>query len=183
MIGMIAAVSSNGVIGVDDKLPFDYPTDMKYFRETTKGATIIFGRKTFESIGRALPKRRNIVISRTKVEVPGVETFSSVAEAMSDINEKHQGIVKLYEATPGVEAAIDILILPPNVWFAGGTRIYEAGMDYAEEIHLTTTPDVIDREDAVRFPFINPRKFEISSWNRLDPTDDTLRLYIYKKIK
>ena len=52
-----------------ENLPFDYPTDMKYFRETTKGATIIMGRKTFESIGRALPKRRNIVISRTKVEV------------------------------------------------------------------------------------------------------------------
>lgn len=181
MIGIIAAVSHNGVIGIDGKLPFDYPTDMKYFRETTKGATIIMGRKTFESIGRALPKRRNIVISSQKVDVAGIETFSNVAKAMSNIDERHQETVSLYDGTANGEASVDILILPPNVWFCGGSRIYEAGMDYAEEIHLTTTPDVIDRDDAIRFPFINPRKFEVSSWRRLEPTDDTLRLYIYKR--
>ena len=178
MIGMIAAVSSNGVIGIDNKLPFDYPADMKYFRETTKGATIIMGRKTFESIGRALPKRRNIVVSSQKVDVPGVETFSNVKSVMEKIEREHK------DARSWVEAPdMDMLYVPQNIWFAGGARIYEAGMDYAEEIHLTTTPDVIERDDAVRFPFINPRKFEIKSWTQLTPGDDTLRLYVYKKIQ
>jgi dihydrofolate reductase len=177
MIGIIAAVSSNGVIGVDGKLPWDYPADMKYFRTTTANSTIIFGRKTFESIGRKLPKRRNIVISSKKIEVEGVETFSSVADAWDQFDKEHR------DARSWVEAPdMDMLYVPQNIWFAGGARIYEAGMDYAEEIHLTTVPDVIDRDDAVRFPFINPRKFEVKSWVQLTPGDDTLRLYVYKKI-
>lgn len=183
MIGMIAAVSQNGVIGFDGKLPWNYPADMKYFRETTKGSTIIFGRKTFESIGKPLPKRRNIVISSQKVEMEGIETFSSVSSAMAKIEEDHQNAVKSICGDPAAGSVVDVLVLPPNVWFAGGARIYEAGMDYAEEIHLTMTPDVIEWAEAVRFPFINPRKFEIASWQRLEPANDTLRLYIYKRVR
>jgi dihydrofolate reductase len=182
MIGIIAAVSANGVIGITGedgkgKLPWDYPADMKYFRETTKDGNIIFGRKTFESIGKPLPRRRNIVISRTKVDVPKVETYPSVAEAMARLDQDHADAVRAFEAPHS-----DMLVVRQNTWFAGGTRIYEEGMSYANEIHLTTTPDVITQAGAVRFPFINPRQFEVSSWTRLDPVDDTLRLFIYKRV-
>ena len=176
MIGIIAAVSANGVIGVDNKLPWDYPADMKYFRTATANSTIIFGRKTFESIGRALPRRRNIVISSQKINVEGVETFPSITETMVKIDQDYKDFCS------SCNQSMDMIILPPTVWFAGGARIYEEGMQYAEEIHLTVTPDIITQADAVRFPWINPRKFEIKEWRQLTPGDDTLRLYIYKKI-
>jgi dihydrofolate reductase len=177
MIGMIAAVSSNGIIGIDNKLPFNYPADMKYFRETTKGSTIIMGRRTFESIGKPLPKRRNIVITSQRIEWHGVENFHTIEVAMKKIDQDYKDFCS------SCEQSMDMMILPPTVWFAGGARIYEEGMQYAEEIHLTVTPDMIDaKADVARFPFINPRKFEIKEWRQLTPGDDTLRLYIYKKI-
>jgi dihydrofolate reductase len=182
MIGLIAAVSANGVIGITDengkgKLPWDYPADMKYFKTTTANSIIIFGRKTFESIGRALPKRRNIVISSKPVDVAGVETFPSVKSAMEQFDKEYEESKIIFESPD-----MDMLVVRQNIWFAGGARIYEEGMQYAEEIHLTVTPDVITQADAVRFPWINPRKFEIKEWRQLTPGDDTLRLYIYKKI-
>lgn len=140
MIGMIAAVTVNGVIGVENKLPFDYPEDMKHFRTTTANSTVIMGRKTFEGIGRPLPKRRNIVISRTKVSMEGIETFDTLGGAIIDC-------LKQENQTP--------------VWLIGGASIYEEGMQYAHKIVLTLTPDVELRTPAVRFPWINPSKFDL----------------------
>lgn len=177
MIGIIAAVSHNGVMGVDNKLPWDYPADMKYFRTTTAGGNVIFGRKTFESIGRALPKRRNIVISRTKVDVPGVETFVSIQDALVKIDEDNLAMMASFSSSSGIQ------VIPANTWFCGGARVYEEAMDHADEIHLTVTPDVIRRDDVIRFPWINPRLWEIKSWVQLTPDDDTLRLYTYRHLE
>ena len=175
MIGIIAAVSRNGVMGVDNKLPWDYPADMKYFRATTADSNVIFGRKTFESISRALPKRRNIVISRTKVEVPGIETFPSISAALEQIKADEDKIKAMF-VDPNLQ------VVTSNTWFCGGARVYEEGMDHANEIHLTVTPDIIRRDDAIRFPLISPRHFEVKSWQQLTPGDDTLRLYVYKRV-
>lgn len=155
MIGMIAAVSENGVIGLDNKLPFNYPEDMKHFRKTTANSTVIMGRKTFESIGRALPKRRNIVISKNKIEAEGVETFASVKEAM---------------ATTQAEQ---------DVWFIGGASIYEEAMRYVNKIVLTLTPDVITGEQVVRFPWVNPSLFQVVNKETLP--DPKLVVYIYER--
>jgi len=65
MITLIAAMAANRVIGKDNGLPRDYPEDMARFRALTASKTIVMGRKTFDSIGRPLPKRRNIVLSRS----------------------------------------------------------------------------------------------------------------------
>lgn len=145
-IGIIAAVTQNGVIGIENKLPFDYPEDMKHFRTKTSNSTIIMGRKTFEGIGRPLPKRRNIVISRTKIEVPGVETFSSLKSAI--------------DIASTMELADDSL-RPPPIWLIGGASIYEEGMQFANHIVLTLTPDVELRTPAIKFPWINPEKFRL----------------------
>lgn len=161
MIGIIAAVTVNGVIGVENKLPFDYPEDMKHFRTTTANSTIIMGRKTFEGIGRALPKRRNIVISSRTIEVPGVETFASVDAAM--------------EATQ---------MMSQPIWFIGGASIYEEGMKHANLIVLTLTPDVELRTPAIKFPWINPNEFELKSINPLVPENPSclLKLATYEKV-
>lgn len=65
ILSLIVAAAENGVIGKDNKLPWHLPDDLKYFKEITRGHPVIMGRKTFESIGRPLPDRENIVISKT----------------------------------------------------------------------------------------------------------------------
>jgi dihydrofolate reductase len=161
MIKMIAAVSINGVIGVDNKLPWNYPADMKYFRTSTANSTVIMGRKTFESVGcRALPKRRNIVISSKVVDSPNIETFGSLETALS----KTEG----------------------DVWLIGGAGIYEEGMTkkYVDKIYLTLVPDFVNSSNAVKFPFINPRLFKAESLQFVPGDEEqVLRLAIYTKIK
>lgn len=161
MIGIIAAVSSNGVIGVDGKLPFNYPEDMKHFRNTTSGSTIIMGRKTFESIGKPLPKRKNIILSKSNFKIDG-------ADVVNDFKE-----------------AIDLASKDINpIWLIGGSHIYEAGMDYAETIVLTITPDVIDNKNSIKFPWINPSKFELKTIKPLlsDNSGCKLLLATYTKL-
>jgi dihydrofolate reductase len=171
MIRMIAAVSFNGVIGLENKLPFDYPADLKHFRASTLNSTIIMGRKTFEGIGRALPKRRNIVITSRPLDAPGVETFSSIGDAIFEAN--------------GISAAKPAHELQ-DIWLIGGASIYQAGMVYAEEIHLTLTYDVIEGPNPVRFPWINPLDFHTPMYIELKdlvPGDPTLKLAIYKRVE
>jgi dihydrofolate reductase len=159
---MIAAVSSNGVIGIENKLPFDYPADMKHFRAKTLNTTIIMGRNTFEGIGRALPKRRNIVITSRKLDVEGIECFESISKFMEH-NE------------------LDSTHVPQDMWFVGGARIYEEGMNWATSIHLTVTPDIIDHPQSIKFPWINPLKFKELVQQNLVEGDDTLKYVIYKR--
>lgn len=162
MIGIIAAVSMNGIIGIDGKIPWDYPADMKHFRETTANSIVIMGRKTFEGIGRPLPKRRNIVVSSSlSLSTEGIELVPSVAHAI-DLTQSDDR----------------------DVWFIGGASIYEFGMYFADKIVLTLTPDIETRTPAIRFPFINPRIFKlrgISILNLEDTTSATLHLATYER--
>lgn len=160
MIGIIAAVTSNGVIGIDGQLPFDYPEDMKHFRQTTTDSTVIMGRKTFEGIGRPLPKRTNIMITSSTIPAPAhVSVARSIPEALkiADPNK--------------------------NIWFIGGASIYEEGMEYADQIILTLTPDMERRTPAVKFPWVNPHKFTLSGVKRLNPDNEVSPLYILTYFK
>ncbi len=151
MIGMIAAVSSNGVIGLADKncLPFNYSEDLKHFRKTTANSIVIMGRKTYESIGKPLPNRRNIVISRIAsglgiLNTEGIEIYSSLESALEACKEDNR-----------------------DIWLIGGASVYEEGMKFADKIVLTITPDVIKENNVVRFPWINPLLFSISGQEKL----------------
>jgi dihydrofolate reductase len=147
MIKMIAGVSLNGIIGVDNKLPWNVPEDMKFFRKMTKDSIVIMGRKTFETINRPLPNRRNIVISRLAnglgvLNADGIEVYSSVKEA----------IEKCADDTR-------------DIWIIGGEKIYEAGLELANEIYITVIPQWVDTDwkDYARFPFISPALFKAES--------------------
>lgn len=83
IVSLIVAAAENGVIGKDNKLPWQLPDDLKRFKELTKGHTIIMGRKTFESIGRPLPDRRNIVLSSKMKHIEGVEVSSDIDALLS----------------------------------------------------------------------------------------------------
>jgi dihydrofolate reductase len=83
IVSLVLAVAENGVIGRNNQLPWHLPADMKFFKQLTTGHTVIMGRKTYDSIGRPLPNRRNIVISRQEdISIPGVEVMSSLGAAL-----------------------------------------------------------------------------------------------------
>src|SRR3989339_1565536 len=87
-VSLIVAVSENNVIGRDNALPWDLPDDLKFFRRKTEGHPVIMGRKNYESIGRALPKRRNIIVSRQAgLHVAGCEVVSSIEKAIERAKE------------------------------------------------------------------------------------------------
>jgi dihydrofolate reductase len=118
-IVLVAAVADNGVIGRDGDIPRRIPEDMKHFREVTRGHPVVMGRLTYESIGRPLPQRTNIVVSRT----PGWSA---------------EGVT----AAPSVEAALDVARevagrTGGDVMVMGGATIYEAAMAVADVQVLT----------------------------------------------
>lgn len=112
-ISLVVAMNQERVIGVDNALPWHIPEDLAYFKQVTLNKPIIMGRKTFESIGRVLPKRRNIVISRSGFSYPNVEVFTSLEDALS--------------ATSN-DAEICII---------GGGEIFKQALPYANSLHLT----------------------------------------------
>ncbi len=87
-LNLIVAMTRKGVIGKDNKLPWQLPEDLRYFKEVTMGAPLIMGRKTFDSIGRPLPGRLNIVITRnTEYRPPGVTVVHSLDAALKAAND------------------------------------------------------------------------------------------------
>jgi dihydrofolate reductase len=135
MRGMIFAASPQGVIGVGGKIPWRYLGDWKRFKRVTLGSTVIMGRRTFESIGKALPGRRNLVVTSRAIDVPGVERVGSVDEALA-------------------------LAGTADVWFIGGGRIYQEAMKHVDIIDVTYVPDYADGWDVVYAPEIDEALFE-----------------------
>ena len=87
LISLIVAMAENRVIGRDNQMPWHLPADLRHFKSVTLGKPVIMGRKTFESIGRPLPGRRNLVISRnTEWQADGVETVNSLDAALALVN-------------------------------------------------------------------------------------------------
>ncbi|PRO65537.1 dihydrofolate reductase [Alkalicoccus urumqiensis] len=117
MISIIAAMDENRVIGKDGGMPWHLPGDLRFFKQQTEGKTVVMGRATFESIGRALPKRRNIVL-----------TGKSHLDTEADIELVHsmEEIRALHEAAPEEELII-----------MGGASLYEAALPEADTIYLT----------------------------------------------
>ncbi len=158
-LGMIAAVSlPRWVIGINDRpegsIPWHHREDLQRFKRLTTGHTIIMGRRTFESIGRPLPKRRNLVISSTMASAEGVEVFASLEEAL--------------------------VVCEGQVWLIGGARIYEAGMKHADLIDITIVPEKIDADDITRFPTIDPSVFEAGPDQPYDEAPHLIRR-IYRR--
>ncbi len=112
MIKVIVAISKNRVIGDSNKLIWHLPADLKRFKEVTTGHPIVMGRKTYQSIGRPLPNRRNIIITRDEeFEVEGCEVVNSIEEAL--------------------------LLTNSNCFIIGGGEIYKQSLNLAEQIYMT----------------------------------------------
>ncbi|MEK7461204.1 MAG: dihydrofolate reductase [Patescibacteria group bacterium] len=134
LIFMVAAVDENNVIGVDNNLPWQLPDDLRHFRTLTENKPIIMGRKTFASIGRALPNRKNIVMTRDHdLDVEGVTVVHSLEEAL--------------KATDG---AAEVAII-------GGGHIFALFLPLADRIYLTRVKTSVQGD--VFFPVIMPDKW------------------------
>lgn len=142
MISMIAAVSASGVIGAGGGIPWNIPEDLAHFRKVTTGSPVIMGRRTFESIGRPLLGRYNIVV--TSGSVPA-ESAASLEEA----------IEKARKAADSDEWRSEIFLI-------GGGRIYAEGMGIADRIYLTELYD--DYHGDTYFPEIDPAVFSLTSF-------------------
>ena len=114
-------MAENGVIGINNQLPWHLPEDLRYFKQVTMGKPIVMGRKTFESIGRALPGRTNIVISRNAdwLGPEGVKLVASIDEAIA-----------LAESIAVIDGTSELMII-------GGAQIYAAAFDKADTLYLT----------------------------------------------
>jgi dihydrofolate reductase len=123
-LSLIAAVARNGAIGKDNALLWHLPGDLPRFKQLTMGSPLIMGRKTYDSIGRPLPGRRNIVISRNPDwSVPGVEIAHSLDEALALVAEV------------------------PQAFVMGGGQIYAQALPHADELVLTEVDqDVLDAD-------------------------------------
>ena len=126
-IALIAAVARNGVIGHENALIWRLPEDLKHFKRVTMGCPVLMGRKTFESIGKPLPGRRNVVITRNvHWTAPGVEE------------------------APSFEAALELLKHATKIFVIGGAQVYAEALPVADELVLTEVEH--DFEGDTHFP-------------------------------
>jgi dihydrofolate reductase len=142
-VTLIAAVGRNGVIGSDNDMPWHLPEDFAFFKRTTMGHAMVMGRKTFDSIGRALPGRRTIVITRqADWRHPDVETVHSLDDAL------------------GLAGPVG------EVFVAGGGEIYAQAMPFAHRLLITEVEQ--EPEGDVRFPEIDPAVWRESAREERD---------------
>jgi dihydrofolate reductase len=145
-ISAIVAMSSNRVIGREGRLPWRLSEDLKRFKELTWGHPVIMGRKTFESIGKVLPGRENLVISRQKsLAIEGVRVFGSLSSALNACrNQFHE------------------------VFIIGGSEIYDMAMPQVDRLYLTLIHQ--EFEGDVVFSALDWNEFtEVAREDRTDP--------------
>ena len=126
MISIIVAVARNGVIGGGNTLLWRISEDLKRFKALTTGHPVVMGRKTFESLGRPLPNRTNVVVTRQHIEIPGCTVAGSL------------------------EVALALFPAQEEVFVTGGGQIYAQALPLADRIYLTTV--MRDYEGDTRFP-------------------------------
>jgi dihydrofolate reductase len=141
---LIAALAQNRVIGRDNQLPWHLPADLKHFKALTLGKPIIMGRKTWDSLGRPLPGRLNLVVSRQPgLSLEGAEVFASLDAALrrADAWAREQGVDEL------------MLI--------GGAQLYELGLQQADRLYLTQV--ALEPQGDAWFPAVAETDWLLSS--------------------
>ncbi|MEM7799797.1 MAG: dihydrofolate reductase [Chloroflexota bacterium] len=155
---MVAALDQNRIIGVDGEMPWHLPEDLKHFRRVTKNRPVIMGRKTFESIGRPLPKRVNIILTRDReYTAEGIKVVFSAEEGLA---EAHQHL------SIGVPDGV------PEIMIIGGAQIYSLFLPYATDLILTYVAASLSGDTI--FPEIDEKVWAETSRQRF-PSDEKHR--------
>jgi len=155
-INLIVAVDEKNGIGKNNQLPWHLPADLLHFKKLTTGFPIIMGRKTFDSIGRVLPNRRNIVISRqSNLEIIGAEVCGSL------------------------QGALELCKKENDIYIIGGAQIFEQALPLADCIFLTVIEHDFDADTF--FPSLNKQTWEESSNSIHKPDEKNIYSYSFKK--
>lgn len=135
MVSIIVAVAENGVIGDRNTLLWHISEDLKHFKVLTTGHPVVMGRKTFESLGRPLPGRTNVVVTRRRIEIPGCRTVHSLGEALALFPDGEE------------------------VFVIGGAQIYAQALPLADRFYLTRIGRAYEGD--TRFPVWDERQWRL----------------------
>lgn len=157
-LNLIVAASENDAIGCKGNIPWHLPADMKYFKATTTGHNVIMGRKTYDSIGRPLPGRRNMVVSRQPgLRIEGCEVYATLDDAIAAADE--------------------------GAFIMGGSQIYRQAWDRVTRVYLTRVHTIVSDFDAA-IPPLSPLDWELVS-QEFHPKDEknskSLSFEIYER--
>lgn len=155
ILSLIAAIGKNNEIGKNNTLLWNLPADMKHFRDTTRGHAVIMGRKTFESIGRPLPDRQNIVITR-------------------DTNWHADGVTIVYSLDEALKLFKDV---SEEVFVIGGAQIYTEAMCHADRLDITHIDKIFDADTF--FPSIDKTLWHEVSRESHAPDEQNLLPYAF----
>lgn len=153
MINLIVAMDKNGIIGKNNSLPWHYPEDLKHFKRTTEHSIIIMGRKTYESIGKILPGRVNVIISNQKLNIPGAVFYNKIDKLLQGFKEN------------------------ANVFIIGGAQIYNQSIHYVDRMYITRIN--AEHDGNIYFPEIEWNQFKKISEER----KGILTFEVYDRIK
>lgn len=144
LLSLIVAASENNVIGKGNAIPWHLPDDLKFFRSKTEGHPIIMGRKCYESIGKPLPNRENIIVTRDQTyDAPGCEVSSSLDEAIMFAKKKTDR---------------------EEIFVIGGGEVYAQALPFANRIYMTRVHATIDGD--IFFPEI-----DAATWKEIERTE------------
>ncbi|MGI9273384.1 MAG: dihydrofolate reductase [Endozoicomonas sp.] len=159
-VAMIAAVAENNAIGINNKMPWYLPGDLRYFKAVTMGKPIIMGRKTFDSLRKPLPGRTNIVITR-------------------DQSWHHEGVKVVHSLDEALSLAEDIALINGNeeIMVIGGEQIYRQALPGADRLYLTRVYQSFEGD--AFFPEINESDWVETAREDLQSEDDEPLTYSY----
>ena len=157
-LSLIVAMDENRLIGRDNQLPWHLPADLRYFKATTLGKPIVMGRKTFESIGKPLPGRRNIVITRnTDFTAADCDVVGSIDEALANCAAE------------------------PEVMLIGGASLYAQTLERADCLYITRIHHAFDGD--TWFPEFDLTRWQIEKQQDFEPDHDNPYPYSFIKFK
>jgi dihydrofolate reductase len=174
----IAAMSENRVIGRGNQIPWHLPEDFKWFKQMTTGHIVVMGRKTFESLGRPLPNRTTIVLSRSRFSYPGVQTVSDLNE-LSEFATRRDSSPLL--PSPGLAATLsppdgerdgvkggsETMVPKRDIFICGGAQVYAQTLPLCSDLYLTLVKRVVEG-DAFFPPFEGRFELVEEILNRLE---------------
>lgn len=144
-VTIVVAIAQNHAIGRDNQLLWNLPRDLKHFKDITTGHTVIMGRKTYESVGKPLPKRRNIIITRQNITIEGCEVVASIEDALALCADEEE------------------------VFVVGGAEIYRQAMHLTNRIYLTIVKK--DFEADSFFPPIDAEEWKTVAQEDFEPDE------------
>ncbi len=144
-VTIVVAISQNHAIGKNNQLLWNLPRDLKHFKDITTGHTVIMGRKTYDSVGKPLPKRRNIIITRQNITIEGCEVVSSIEDALALCADEEE------------------------VFVVGGAEIYRQAMHLVNRIYLTIVKK--DFEADSFFPPIDEKEWKTVAQEDFEPDE------------